>query len=90
MDLRVDYLKEVIEVLYQLWRHPVWLETIVTEEEEETDPYWWIRKRIQFDPFARPSEDEEKSLEGWRTRFSYDGRSHSEEKMEKVKVKRPF
>ena len=89
IDLRIDYLKQVLEVLYQLWQHPIWLETIVTEEEEK-DPYWWIRRRIQFDPFGRPSEDEEKPLEGWRTRFYYDGRNHGEEKMEKVKVKRPF
>ena len=89
IDLRIDYLKQVLEVLYQLWQHPIWLETIVTEEEEK-DPYWSIRRKIQFDPFGRPSEDEEKPLEGWRTRFYYDGRNHGEEKMEKVKVKRPF
>lgn len=89
MDLKFDYLKQVLEVLFQMWQHPIWLETIVTKEEKK-DPYWWIMRRMQFDPYDLPVEEEEKPFDGWKTLFHYDGRNHTEEKMERVKVKKPF
>lgn len=90
MDLKIDYMKAVQEILYKYWQKRVHLETIITEEEKETDPYVWLRRRIFYDPYAHPEEEKKEALKGERKVYSYDGTQHEEKKLEDVEVKRPF
>lgn len=90
INLKIDHMKAVLEILYKYWQKKVHIETIVTEEEKETDPYAWLRRRVFYDPYAHPEEVKKQALRGERKVFSYDGFKHEEKKLENVEIKRPF
>jgi hypothetical protein len=90
IDLKIESLKEALEVLYRIWQQKVHLETVITAEKARSDPYAWLRQRVAHDPYAHPKQREKEILKGESWVFSYDGTSHGEDKLGDVEIRSPF
>jgi stage V sporulation protein R len=90
IDLKIDYMKAVLEILYKYWQKKVYLETVITQEGEKTDPYAWLRRSVSYDPYAHPEEGKKELLKGEKKVFSFDGTQHEVKKLEDMEVRSPF
>ena len=89
MDLLAPMTKDMMKIIYEFWQKPIRLETIITQDKE--DSYLeWIRRQVKYDPYRREAEEEPKMLAGKKTIYSYNGKDFSASEAESVNIPEPF
>jgi spore cortex formation protein SpoVR/YcgB (stage V sporulation) len=74
-DLKLDEAREIIKVLFKMWQHPVYLETVVTEQERTSSVPDWILRQM-----GRKATEEKGTKRGrQKIYFTVDGENVKEE-----------
>lgn len=79
-DLRLDEMKDVLRVLFRMWQHPVYLETVVTEGERRSSVPPWVLHQMGME-----TQEEKKTRRGDVSLFfTTDGETISEKYIKEV------
>lgn len=85
-DLRLDEMKDVLRVLFRMWQHPVYLETVVTEGERRSSVPGWVLHQMGMETSA-----EKKMKKGDVSLFfTTDGETISEKYVREVEFPAPY
>lgn len=85
-DLKLDEMKEVLRVLYRMWQHPVYLETVVTEGERRSSVPAWVLHQMGME-----TQEEKRVKRGDVSLFfTTDGESISEKYLRDTEFPSPY
>jgi stage V sporulation protein R len=85
-DLRLDEMKDVLRVLFRMWQHPVYIETVVTEGERRTSVPPWILQQMGLE-----TQEAKKTRRGDVSLFfTIDGETISEKYIREVEFPAPY
>jgi spore cortex formation protein SpoVR/YcgB (stage V sporulation) len=85
-DLRLDEMKDVLKVLFRMWQHPVYLETVVTEGERRSSVPPWVLHQMGLQ-----TQEEKKMRRGDVSLFfTTDGETISEKYLREIEFPAPY
>jgi spore cortex formation protein SpoVR/YcgB (stage V sporulation) len=85
-DLKLDEMRAVLKVIYKMWRHPVYLETIVTEERRGPSLPPWVLHQMG----VRPVREQTKRHGVRMLFFTLDGERILEHHLDPVAYPAPY
>jgi hypothetical protein len=82
----LDEMKDVLRVVFRMWQHPVYLETVVTEGERRSSVPAWILHQMGME-----TQEEKKTRRGDVSLFfTVDGETISEKYIREVEFPAPY